>query len=141
MVKILKAEEKKYALLLTIDGKVEFVMTDGTSEKMLEVAREKIGCEWIECVYCSDKRGNRICMMVDEEGKLKEERYMNPIASWLYGTHRHGDPIVGNAMLVFEGEEEFEYMNGMEVAYLAKECEENRARSYEIAAKFLGNAV
>ena len=141
MFKILKADEKKYALLLTTDGKVEFVTTDGEDGKILEVAREKIGCEWIECVYCSDERGNRICMMIDEEGKLKEEQYMNPIASWLYETCRHGDPIVGNAMLVLEGEEDLEYMNGMEVARLAKECEDNRAIAYELAMKFLGGAV
>lgn len=140
MVKILKADERKYALLLTVDGKVEFVTTDSECEKMLEVAREKIGCDLIECVCFNDKRGERICMMIDENGKLKEEKYMNPIASWLYGTHRHGDPIVGNAMLVLEGDESLEYMNGTEVAHLAKECEDNRAKAYEIAVKFLDDA-
>jgi hypothetical protein len=45
------------------------------------------------------------CMIVDEEGLLKEPVVLSPIASVLYGVKEHGNPIVGNVLIaknVFE---------------------------------------
>lgn len=42
------------------------------------------------------------CMIVDEEGLLKEKQ-MNPFASVLYGYVAHGQPIVGTVVLMKEG--------------------------------------
>jgi hypothetical protein len=38
------------------------------------------------------------CMFVDEEGLLKENPVVNPLASYLYGSHIHGHPIVGDVL-------------------------------------------
>lgn len=38
------------------------------------------------------------CMFVDEEGLLKDSPVVNPLASYLYGTHVHGNPIVGDVL-------------------------------------------
>ena len=59
-----------------------------------------IGCDMIEIVR-PEKLPRKFVMLIDEEGKLKPNS-INPICSWLYGTEHHGDPIVGNAMIVKE---------------------------------------
>jgi hypothetical protein len=41
------------------------------------------------------------CMMVDEEGRLKNLP-LNPVGSYLYGTHNHRAPIVGDIYLLIE---------------------------------------
>lgn len=45
--------------------------------------------------------GQCVSMLVDEEGLLKENE-SNLIGSYLYETDRHGDPIMGNLLLVGE---------------------------------------
>ncbi len=41
------------------------------------------------------------CMVVDEEGLLKALPD-NPVGYYLYGTHLHGNPIVGNIFILKE---------------------------------------
>ena len=41
-------------------------------------------------------------MAVDEEGLFKETPFINPFASWLYGYQKHGNPIVGKALILKE---------------------------------------
>lgn len=43
-----------------------------------------------------------LCMVVDDEGLLKGSP-VNNIASILYGTPEHGQPIAGNAVILGEG--------------------------------------
>lgn len=45
--------------------------------------------------------GQAVSMLADEEGLLKNLE-VNPMASWLYGTDRHGNTIVGNVLFVGE---------------------------------------
>lgn len=45
--------------------------------------------------------GESVCMLVDEEGLLKENS-VNVVGSWLYETDLHGNPIVGNILFVGE---------------------------------------
>ena len=59
---------------------------------------KQIGCEWIEIVR---PRGYQYVLVIDEEGKLKENK-VNPIASVMYGILEHGEPIVGTALLMKE---------------------------------------
>lgn len=60
---------------------------------------KQIGCEWIEIVR---PVGYNYVLIVDEEGRLKPNR-INPIASMMYGTPKHGEPIVGTCLLMKEG--------------------------------------
>ena len=50
-------------------------------------------------------RGN-YCLLVDEEGIIKDLPF-NPFGSYLYGTDRHGCPIVGPVLIVQETEDDF----------------------------------
>lgn len=45
--------------------------------------------------------GQSVCMLVDEEGLLKENK-PNLIGSYLYDTDKHGNPIMGNILFVGE---------------------------------------
>lgn len=58
----------------------------------------QINCEWIEIVR---PRGFDFVMIVDEEGLLNE-RDINPIGSYIYGTMIHGQPIAGDILICKE---------------------------------------
>lgn len=45
--------------------------------------------------------GSSVSMLVDEEG-FYHHPAINPIGSYLYETARHGQPIVGNALIIGE---------------------------------------
>ena len=45
--------------------------------------------------------GAAVSMLMDEEARLKPN-YMNTLASWLYCTDTHGQPIAGNVLFVGE---------------------------------------
>ncbi|MCU7380476.1 hypothetical protein OBO34_19370 [Clostridiales Family XIII bacterium ASD5510] len=90
---------------------------EGSYNEQNEVLRRLIGngCELYEHVMpkrlytvlkhsnCpTNIQGQAISMLVDEEGLLKEKKKMNPIASYLYETDKHGYPIVGNVLFIGE---------------------------------------
>ncbi len=43
------------------------------------------------------------CMIVDDNGLLKNDIEINPIGSFFYGTHAHGHPIVGTIVIMKMG--------------------------------------
>lgn len=57
-----------------------------------------IGCSIIERVNPLGLP-DPYCMFVDEEGLLKERPVLNPIGSYLYGYHEHGNPTVGDILI------------------------------------------
>ena len=58
----------------------------------------QINCEWIEIVR---PKGFDFVMIVDEEGLLNE-RDLNPVGSYIYGTMIHGQPIAGDILICKE---------------------------------------
>lgn len=48
----------------------------------------------------TDIPGQAVSLLVDEEGLLKEGMAVNPVASYLYESDKHGYPIVGNVLFV-----------------------------------------
>ncbi len=42
------------------------------------------------------------CMIINEEGRLLDLP-LNPVGSYFYGTDRHGEPIVGNIVVMKDG--------------------------------------
>jgi len=62
---------------------------------------KQIGCDWIEVVRPRDRLAEGLIMIVDEEGLLKEN-VINIAGSWLYGTDLHGQPIVGDMLIIKE---------------------------------------
>lgn len=61
---------------------------------------QAIDCDFIEIVR---PVGYYPCVLViDDSGRLKDKP-VNKLASLIYGIKRHGEPIVGNALLLKEG--------------------------------------
>ena len=70
---------------------------DGKS--LLNYCYRAIGCDLIEIVHPKGLE-EPYCMVVDDEGLLRDKPMLNIFASHLYGTHEHGQPIVGNALIM-----------------------------------------
>ena len=84
------------------------------------MSREAIGCDWIELVEAEPLAKDGLLMMIDEEGKLKPGgALINATASALYGTEQHGDPIMGNAVIVRTTGENLELLTSGEAEQLA----------------------
>ena len=50
---------------------------------------------------CTRNQGEAVAMLVDEEGYY-HDLPVNPIASWLYETDKHGCPILGDVLIIGE---------------------------------------
>ena len=89
---------EKYAVVLHTDAKNEII--DMTKERQVCPALYSvIGCDTVEFVN-PQLLERPYALAVDEEGLLKGVTYINPVASYLYKTHIHGNPIVGVAVLI-----------------------------------------
>lgn len=75
-------------------------------------------------------------MMIDEEGKLKPGgALINATASALYGTEQHGDPIMGNAVIVRTTGEDLELLTAGAARQLAVQMEAVRDRTLQKIAE------
>lgn len=101
-------------LLIPVEGDVRLVDAD-TWQK----AAAAIGASYIEAVTV----GRSWSMAVDEDGRMTG-RDLNPRASVLYGTPRHGHPILGDVLLGREaivdgGRDWVDTDHGTAIAFLA----------------------
>ena len=90
----------KYVFVLK-SGTLDFEKVEYTNKEVterLEWYKDKIGCDWVEVVQLPRFIPNS-CLIVDEDGLLKKDPEINYIASLLYDTPVHGNPIAGNAVL------------------------------------------
>ena len=92
--------EKNCVVVLTDAQEVK--VTHCTPEADIgDVAGNVLHCDWVQAVSSEALNEKGLILLVDEDAKLKSGRkYINCIASSLYGTEDHGDPIIGDAMLV-----------------------------------------
>lgn len=88
-------------LIVTTSGKMYL----GKFEDPLYKTVGKFVGGWIEIVHPTGLK-HPYCMVVDEEGLLKT-RPINAFGSYLYGTAKHGYPIVGDIVILKDG-----YRNG-----------------------------
>lgn len=84
--------------LNTNEASIEQIRSGSTS--LLQFCYDEIGCSCIETVH-PRRLPNPYVMIIDESGLLKELP-VNPLASVLYETDRHGWPIFGTALLMKE---------------------------------------
>lgn len=112
----------KYAVKLGTDLNVEIVGTE--HEKMLPFCYKHIGCNLIELVRPKGLRRTSFVMVIDEEGLLIDMPELNFIASYLYETHKHLQPIVGNVLIV----QEVETDEGVDLAFLDKDTAKSLAK-------------
>ncbi|MBR6029233.1 MAG: hypothetical protein IKP40_09075 [Clostridia bacterium] len=87
----------KYAVKLSVNGTADIIAVP--DQRDWRWYPGQIGCEYFENVYPHGLE-DPYMMIVDEEGLLKEKPVVNFFASWLYETHRHGHPIVGDALIM-----------------------------------------
>lgn len=87
----------KYAVKLNVNGTADII--EVPDQRNWTWYPQQIGCEYFENVY---PRGleKPFMMIVDEQGLLKEKPVINFYASWLYETHKHGSPIVGDVLIM-----------------------------------------
>ena len=109
--------ERKFAVKLTEGQSVEFTRCDPTLE-VFDNARRLIGCDMIEIIHMRENIGKGFVMLVDEEAKLKGNRNINCIASHLYGSQKHGDPLVGHVVIVADAGDELQLLTSEEASRL-----------------------
>lgn len=124
-------DENKYAVLLTDTQEVKILECD-PQEELFKIARGAIGCDWIELVEPEPLARDGFLLLIDEEGKLRnDELGINCIASLLYGADQHGDPIVGDAIVVKSAGECLELLTSDEAQHLAEGFTKDRAKAIE----------
>ena len=102
-------ESTMKSILLSVKGGtpmsevIDFPTGSGSN---LDFYYKQIGCDCIDIVhtYALEELGVRgsvgeFCMVIDDEGLLKDNPVLNPIASLLYGCDLHGQPIAGNVLI------------------------------------------
>jgi len=72
-----------------------------TGGPLYKTIGEAIGCDWIEIVRPVGLR-KPYCMIVDEEGLIKDNPKINHTGSILYGAHIHGSAICGDIVITKE---------------------------------------
>lgn len=87
-----------YAVKLNTQLDIEIV-EKRPDQGLLDFCYQNIGCQYVETVHPRYLQEPYI-LVIDEEGRLKDKPMVNFIASYLYGTHEHRQPIVGNALVM-----------------------------------------
>lgn len=102
-----------YAVKLYDRPMMNTIVERKEDERLLPFSYREIGCDCIEIVR-PDTLKEPYVIIVDEEGLLKDEPKLNTIASYLYGTQNHGQPIVGKVLIMKTVETE----DGEDIAWL-----------------------
>lgn len=89
----------KKVIVCRVNGLIETV--DLAADRDWRWYAKQIGASYIESVH---PRGLKepYMFLCDEEGLFKDQPVINFLGSWLYETHKHGEPIVGDIMIVKE---------------------------------------
>ena len=131
-------DERKFAVLLTDTQEIKIVECD-PQEEMFGIARGLIGCEWIELAEAEPLSEQGYLLLIDEEGKLKDgEIPINCIASDLYASDQHGDPIVGNAVIVRAADEKLELLTASEAKQMTDDLVKSRDKAIEKISRAFG---
>lgn len=87
------------AIKVSMDGTIEQVDVPGGWEGVVGVLGG-----FMEVIRRSprDLLGGNAVMVVDEEGRYKPDLSVNPVGSVLYGSLVHGQPIVGDVLIMGE---------------------------------------
>ncbi|MBQ4145437.1 MAG: DUF3846 domain-containing protein [Clostridia bacterium] len=93
------------AIIVTAGNVISMTDVAENGEPLYQIVRNAIG-GYMENVYPKGLPEGYV-MIVDEEGKLKGNP-INQVGSYLYQSHLHGDPIVGDVIIlklgIYQGE-------------------------------------
>lgn len=132
----------KYAVKLNVNGTADIIEVPDHREWTWYP--QQIGCDYFENVY---PRGleEPYMMIVDEEGLFKDKPALNFYASWLYETHKHGQPIVGDALImkqiIVDGEPEIGGMEKKEAEVLQRKVHRKFFSAAAAVEKALGDRL
>jgi hypothetical protein len=96
----MNSNDRKYAILLEPPVGIRIVEKPA-NEPLYTFCEKSCECECIEVVHPKGLKYPNT-MLVDESGLLKENQVLNVLASYLYETRKHGNPIVGKVLVVNE---------------------------------------
>ncbi len=118
-----------FALRLRTNGDIDIIGVP--EDKDWRWYSRQIGCDLVEIVHPMGLESPRV-LICDEEGLLKERPVINFLGSWLYETQRHGNPIVGDVLIMEEYDTaEGGELDGMEKIDAVKLVEELRSHLWE----------
>ena len=86
------------AIMISPGGSLRVIRED--TDDLLGFCYRNISCDCIEIVRPTELPDPYV-MIVDENGRLRDLP-VNPVASILYGVVRHGETIVGTALIMKE---------------------------------------
>ena len=132
-------ENAIYGVMLTSGQSVGIVEVE-PDEKLFDCARRAVGCDWIEVVEPAGLQGQDLVLLIDEESKLKGDvHFVNCVASSLYESPKHGDMIIGNAMIVKQDGEDLRLLTEDEALSVAKDMQAIRRDSIREMTEYLSN--
>lgn len=100
------------AIKITTQNKISVIEINLNDYKEIN---HELKCDLAEVVKTQtmwDYFGQPVVMLTDEEGLLRNLR-LNSVGSYMYGTHMHGHPIVGDVIFAVP---DGEYLAGFENA-------------------------
>lgn len=86
--------------IVKVETNGNVTVLDAPEDLSCKWCAEQIGCEWVEVVH-PRRLAPQYIMIMDEEGLYKHP-VLNIAGSWLYQTDIHGQPIVGNILIIRE---------------------------------------
>jgi len=117
----------KHVIICRTNGTVEDMgLTEGHD---LRWYAEQIGAKFVELVHPRGLKSPYI-LLCDEEGRLKEKPVINFLGSWLYETHKHGEPIVGDVVIMKEKNADLVGMEAGEADMMAEWLLEKFGEAY-----------
>lgn len=89
-----------YVVKLKTNLEIEMVEIPA-NKSFIDFCHEQIGCDTTERVHPRNLEDPYV-MMIDEEGLMTRKPIINFIGSYLYGTHEHQHPIVGDTLIAVQ---------------------------------------
>ena len=112
-------------IILQPDGTVAVGVMKRMSESVLKDFAKIIKCETVTRFTSNIEELKDYSFWVDDEGLLKEDSILNPIASYCYGANIHGQGIVGCAIIArrdfVDGEETIEELTTKDIKHILGE--------------------
>jgi hypothetical protein len=109
----------KYCVMLNALLNNARVMSYDDNAEVLDACYDAIDCDTIQMVPLWPDRMPKGYVAVCDEDVHGKAPIINPMASWLYGTDDHGQPITRNALVWKEIEDDFDFMTEEEAQKLA----------------------
>ena len=106
-------EKQECYLVLLSDEKLKpDIISLQYKADLMKILKKVIRTEICEHVNPEKLDCRRFAMLVDENSKMYDppRGYVNVLASYLYGTEHHQDPIIGKAVIVKSIPQNFDYL-------------------------------